>query len=81
METLVTQIRERYQATLEHIASAAKASGREPETVRLVVVTKAQPLEVVPHEPELGRELKERPRQPPGFLQRPHAGLDRQLGA
>jgi len=47
METLVTQIRERYQATLERIAIAAKASGREPESVRLVVVTKAQPLEVV----------------------------------
>ena len=47
METLVTQIRERYQATLDRIAAAAKTSGREPESVRLVVVTKAQPLEVV----------------------------------
>jgi len=47
METLVTQIRERYQATLERIAAAARASSREPESVRLVVVTKAQPLEVV----------------------------------
>lgn len=47
METLVTQIRERYQSTLERIAAAARASGREPEFIRLVVVTKAQPLEVV----------------------------------
>jgi hypothetical protein len=57
METLVTQIRERYQATLEHIASAAKASGREPETVRLVVVTKAQPLKVVQAAVQAGAHL------------------------
>ena len=47
MEILVAQIRERYERTLDSIAVAAKASGREPESVRLVVVTKAQPLEVV----------------------------------
>ena len=47
METLVAQIRERYERTLEHITSAARNSGRTPEDVRLVVVTKAQPLEVV----------------------------------
>jgi pyridoxal phosphate enzyme (YggS family) len=47
METLVAQIRERYQGTLERIAAAARASGHDPEAVRLVVVTKAQPLEVV----------------------------------
>jgi len=47
METLVIQIRERYQDTLERITAAARASGREPASVRLVVVTKAQPLEVV----------------------------------
>ena len=47
METLVTQIRERYEDTLEKIAAAAQASGRDPESVRLVVVTKAQRLEVV----------------------------------
>jgi pyridoxal phosphate enzyme (YggS family) len=46
MDMLVTQIRERYQQTLERIA-AAKGSGRDLESVRLVVVTKAQPLEVV----------------------------------
>lgn len=47
METLVTHIRERYQQTLESIAAAARASGRDPDSVRLVVVTKAQPIEVV----------------------------------
>ena len=57
METLVTQIRERYQATLEHIAAAALASGRNPESVRLVVVTKAQPLEVVQAVVQAGAHL------------------------
>ncbi len=47
METLVTQIRERFQQTLEKIAVAARSAGRDPASVRLVVVTKAQPLEVV----------------------------------
>jgi pyridoxal phosphate enzyme (YggS family) len=47
MEVLITQIRVRYQQTLERIAAAARASDRDPESVRLVVVTKAQPLEVV----------------------------------
>jgi len=47
METLVTQIRERYENALKRIATAAQTSGRDPETVRLVVVTKAQPLEIV----------------------------------
>ena len=47
MDTLVSQIRERYERTLERIAKAAQASGRDPKSVRLVVVTKAQPLEVV----------------------------------
>jgi pyridoxal phosphate enzyme (YggS family) len=44
---LVAGIRERYHFTLEQIASAARRSGRSPEEVRLVVVTKSQPLEVV----------------------------------
>jgi len=46
MDKLVSQIRERYEGTLEKITSAAQASGRDPASVRLVVVTKAQPLEV-----------------------------------
>ena len=47
METLVTHIRENVQRTLENIAAAARTGGYDPNSVRLVVVTKAQPLEVV----------------------------------
>jgi pyridoxal phosphate enzyme (YggS family) len=57
METLVKQIRERYENTLETIAAAARASGRDPESVRLVVVTKAKPLEVVQAAVEAGAHL------------------------
>ena len=46
-ETLLSSIRERYLHTLDHIAEAAAGSGRMPETVRLVVVSKSQPLEVI----------------------------------
>ncbi len=47
MNDLAAQIRERYLQTLERIAVAARSVGRRPEEVRLVVVTKAQPLHVV----------------------------------
>jgi PLP dependent protein len=47
MPDLVSSIRERYQRTLNTIADAARRAGREPESVRLVVVTKTQPIEVV----------------------------------
>lgn len=57
MGTLVTQIRERYQAILERMAAAAKASGRDPDAVRLVVVTKAQPLEVVQAAVQAGAQI------------------------
>jgi pyridoxal phosphate enzyme (YggS family) len=57
METLVKQIRERFENTLETIAAAARASGRDPESVRLVVVTKAKPLEVVQAAVEAGARL------------------------
>ena len=57
METLVSLIRERYERTLEKIAAAAQASGRDPEAVRLVVVTKAQPLAVVQAAIEAGAHL------------------------
>ncbi len=46
-EKLVADIRERYQRVLERIEAAAQRAGRDPRSVRLVVVTKAQPLEVV----------------------------------
>lgn len=47
MDILVTDIRERYLRTLDRISAAARANGRASESVRLVVVTKAQPLSVV----------------------------------
>lgn len=47
MSDLVASIRERYLLTLDQIAAAARRSGRSPEEIRLVVVTKSQPLEVV----------------------------------
>lgn len=36
-----------YQAILERIGRAAQAAGRDPEAVKLVVVTKGQPLQAV----------------------------------
>ncbi len=44
--TLVENIRQRYEAALETIARHAQKVGRSPDEVRLVVVTKAQPLKV-----------------------------------
>jgi len=46
-ETLVQSIRERYHQTLERIERAARSAGRNPATVRLVVVTKTRPPETV----------------------------------
>lgn len=47
MDDLVFSIRENYLKTLDQIADAAHKSKRNPNEVRLVVVTKSQPLEVV----------------------------------
>jgi len=46
MSDLVSSIRERYLHTIDQISSAARRSGRIPEDVRLVVVTKSQPVEI-----------------------------------
>jgi PLP dependent protein len=46
-EPLISSVRARYQHTLALIAEAAIAAGRKPEAVRLVVVSKSQPLEVL----------------------------------
>ena len=46
-ETLVSSINKRYQYILARIAESAAGAGREPGSVRLVVVSKSQPLEVV----------------------------------
>ena len=47
MPDLITSIREKYQHTLDQIATAARKSDRDVEDIRLVVVTKSQPVEVV----------------------------------
>jgi hypothetical protein len=57
MSDLVTTIRENYHHTLDRIADAARKSGRAPEEVRLVVVTKSQPLEIVEAAIEAGVKI------------------------
>lgn len=47
MSDLVASIRDNYHRTLDQIAASARKSGRSPEDIRLVVVTKSQPLEVI----------------------------------
>ncbi|MCL4528245.1 MAG: YggS family pyridoxal phosphate-dependent enzyme [Chloroflexi bacterium] len=47
MPDLVSTIRERYLHVLDNISVAADKVGRNPESIRLVVVTKTQPIEVV----------------------------------
>src|SRR5258708_29315117 len=57
MPNLVSSIRDRYQRTLDTIAASARKAGREPESVRLVVVTKTQPMEVVEAALEAGAKI------------------------
>ncbi len=47
MIDIVAAIRENYQQALDQIATAARKSSRNPDEIRLVVVTKSQPLRVV----------------------------------
>jgi len=47
MPNLVTTIRENYLHILDQIATAARKSDRDPNEIRLVVVTKTQPLEII----------------------------------
>lgn len=54
MSDLVASIRENYHHALDQIATAARKSGRDPDDVKLVVVTKSQPLEVVQSAIEAG---------------------------
>ena len=46
MSNLVEFIRENYQHTLDQIADAARKTDRDPNGIRLVVVTKSQPVEI-----------------------------------
>lgn len=57
MLNLVSSIRENYQYALSQIASAAHKSSRDPKEVRLVVVTKSQPLEVIRAAIEAGVQI------------------------
>lgn len=57
MNELVKSIQERYLSTLNKIAAAAKRAGREPAAVKLVVVTKSQPVEVVRAAIEAGAQI------------------------
>ena len=57
MSELVITIREKYLHTLDQIATAARKSGRDPNEVRLVVVTKSQPLEIVQAAIEAGARV------------------------
>jgi len=54
MSDLVASIRENYQGVLDQIARSAQKSNRRPEEIRLVVVTKTQPLEIVQAAMEAG---------------------------
>jgi len=57
MPDLIASIRENYQHTLDQIANAARRSNRDPATIRLVVVTKSQPMEVAQAAMEAGVRL------------------------
>src|SRR5262245_16764812 len=57
MTDLVAAIRERYFHTLEQIARAANKANRTPNEIRLVVVTKSQPLEIVQVAIEAGAKI------------------------
>jgi len=55
--TLVADIRTRYLHTLEQIENAARKSGRNSQDIRLVVVTKSQPIEVAQAAIEAGAKI------------------------
>ena len=57
MSDIVTSIRENYLHTLDQIAIAAHKSARDPNEIRLVVVTKSQPVEIVHAAIEAGARI------------------------
>ncbi len=57
MTDLVSNIRERYLYTLEQIERSARKSNRDPQTIRLVVVTKSQPVEIAQAAIEAGVKI------------------------
>ena len=50
-------LRPRFLETMDRIAAAARRAGRDPDSVRLVVVTKGQPLEIVQAAVQAGARL------------------------
>jgi pyridoxal phosphate enzyme (YggS family) len=44
---MYSKILDNYRQVLEHINTAAKLTGRDPDDIRLVVVTKTQPIEAI----------------------------------
>jgi PLP dependent protein len=57
MSDLAATIRERYLRVLDTISASARKGGREPDSVRLVIVTKTQPIETVQAAIEAGARL------------------------
>jgi hypothetical protein len=57
MNDIVASIRENHQRVLEQISQAAQRAGRDPARVRLVVVTKTHPVEIVRAAIEAGVRL------------------------
>jgi hypothetical protein len=57
MNELAASIRERRLHTLDQITAAAHKAGRDPQEVKLVVVTKSQPLEIVTAALEAGATI------------------------
>jgi len=57
MNDLVNSIREKYLHTLDIIATAARAANRQPQSIKLVVVTKSQPVEVAQAAIEAGAQI------------------------
>jgi len=57
MSVIASSIRERLLRTLDIIAAASRKSGRLPESVRLVVVTKMQPASVIRSAVEAGARI------------------------
>lgn len=57
MVDLISSIRERYEKVLDTISVSAHKGGRPPESVRLVVVTKLQPPEIIQAAIEAGAKM------------------------
>ncbi len=57
MSNLASSIHERYLQALDTIAASARKAGREPDSVRLVVVTKTQSIDVVQAAVEAGARI------------------------